>query len=538
MSPRTRSIVAASIALAVFVTLIAWFARRDRAVEQAPTIVPHVEASSLPTTQPELTRDPTESAREPTPPLPGEILERTKSAAATPAASEPVLCTVLGFVWPPSGGALDVNVRVYFVDHLGRREFSTASPDGEFSITGLAPGTWWVSCHARCGLAQTRIELDAREPERRLDLRLVPPREVRVRVTSTTGEPICVATLAAATLEHPGEWIDDAGDNSVQPLGVGHFQPSDSYAIPQSGGYIGSVELDVEPPVFVSLVRYQRVLATQRIERSGQDAEFVIDPRSPLLDKCSVRGRVVDATTRQPVAGAVVLVGGRIRATSPDAPGEFTFQGLWPGHYDVVVMPKHGSVVKHTGVLLEPGATLDLGDVELAPESWIDALVVDQQGHPVSTRFRIEPFDGRTGPNWRASVNDETASKDDGSLHIGGLIAGKYLLTLATGESSLWGRMVKLVDLSNGPVEGLRIELTPGVTLVVRAANENSLGVRWTMCNSNGLRVMSTRFSSLAPMALSFAPGTYTVEVETPNGAAPIVREVVLEKDPVELALP
>ena len=537
MSPRSRTIATASIALALLLVSIAWYTRRDHAAAQATT-APRVDSGSLPQPQPEVTPDTTANAREPTAQRASEVAEPTRGAAAPAAASEPVLCTVLGFVWPPSGGALEGNVRVNFIDHLGHLEVSNASLDGEYSITGLAPGTWWVACKTRCGFAQTCIELVASEPERRLDLRLVPPREVRVRVTSTTGEPLTVATLAAATLESPGDWIEDAGENAVQLLGVGHFQPNDSYAVPQSGGYIGSVELDVDPPVFVSLVRYQRVLATQRIERPGQDAEFVIDPHSPMLEKCSVLGRVVDATTRQPVAGAVVLVGGRVRASTPDAPGEFKFEGLWPGHYDVVVMPKRGSVIVHTGVLLEPGATLDLGDVELAPESWIDALVVDDNGQPVSARFRIQPFDGKTGPNWYASVNDETASKDDGSLHIGGLMSGKYRLTLGSSESVRWGRMVKLVDLSNGPVTGLRIEVAPGVTLAVRPTNEEALGMRWTLRNSEGVRVMSMRLSSVAPLALSFAPGKYTVEVEMPNGAAPIVRDVVLEKDPVELALP
>jgi hypothetical protein len=394
-----------------------------------------------------------------------------------------------------------------------------------------------VSCRAKCGTAQERIELDASEPERRLDLRLAERPGVLVRITSTTGEPISVVTCAVATLDAPGEWIEEADFNPVNHVGVGWFQPNDAWPRPQSGAYVGRIVLEVPPPVYVSLLRYQRVLATVRVERPGDDAQFVIDPNSRLLGECALRGRAVDATKRQPLSEALVFIGARISRSDPDAPGVFSASGLWPGRYDIVIC-KNGFGVVHTTALLEPGATLDLGDVEVQPESWINGLAVDAQGQGVFARLRIEPLDGKPMPVWRASVNDETTSKDDGTFHIGSLLPGKYLLKVVNTESLPWATKVQLVDTSIGPIEGVRVEVSPGVELVVRAANENAIGTRWTLRNSDGLRVMSMHLDSEVPMAMKFAPGTYTVEVEMPNGAAPRVREVVLASDPVELALP
>jgi hypothetical protein len=485
MSSRTRSITAVSIALVV--ATIGWFGQRDRTQAQAPAIVS---------------------------------------------------CKVLGFVRPAPGAQLDEKISLSFTDHLGRCEWANTDPAGAYSISGLAPGTWWVGCIANCGAEHTQIELVARQLERRLDLRLARRRAVRVRVTSTTGEPISVATLAAATLEDPGEWIDDADYGSTRPLGVGHFEAGDSYELPQSGAHIGSVVLDVEPPVFVSLVRYQRVLATQRIERLGQDAEFVIDPHSPLLDECSVRGRVVDATTRQPVTSAFVHVGGRMGGFGPQDVGQFKFQRLWPGRHRVAVMPKNGFAAVHIDVLLEPGATLDLGDIEVRAESWINGLVVDQQGHPLSEHFRIAALDGETAFPYPSSLDDHVTSDNDGSLHIGGLAPGRYLLKLARGKSLPKLAMIMLVDTNRGPVEGLRIEVVPGVDLVVRAASEAALGTHWIIRNSDGVPVISRDPLRLGPVAYTLAPGKYTVEVEMPNGAAPLVHEVVLASEPVELVLP
>jgi len=355
---------------------------------------------------------------------------------------------------------------------------------------------------------------------------------------TTTGEPIKFWARAVATLEAPGEWFDDAREDPLQPRVVGHFQSPTGAT--QSGGCIGRIVLAVEPPVFVSLLRYHRVLATQRVDVLGRDVEFVVDPRSPLLDKATLLGRAVSAASREPLAAVHVMLdglGSRFSDVDPSKPGAFSFTDAWPGWYCVWISAR-GFASSRISVLLEPGQTLDLGDIELQPETWVNALVIDERGNGVSAQFAIDPFGSESSTVWRSPTVEVRNTNGDGTLHIGGLLPGKYLLSLGPNPSLPWARMVKLVDTSNGPVENLRIDVSPGVALVIRAANEGAVGMRWTLRNSDGLRVMSTRLSGVTPVSLKFAPGKYTVEVDMPNGAAPLVHDIVLADEPVELALP
>jgi hypothetical protein len=83
----------------------------------------------------------------------------------------------------------------------------------------------------------------------------------------------------------------------------------------------------------------------------------------------TISGRVLDAATRKPIPGSVVVAlesqpaGAIVNATSPNSDGSFSFTAVAPGNYAIVVTGQNASKKSYTPVLvvgkgLAPGANL------------------------------------------------------------------------------------------------------------------------------------------------------------------------------------
>jgi len=533
----SRSVIAFVITLALAIAVASWFLRDDHAAAHAVAPAPQLETPASPPAQIANTPNAAEKSAASTLATPREEVATPASVAVAPTTTEPVLGTVYGFVKPIQADEPG-EVWLGFVDHLGKRERAQAGPDGAYSISGLALGSWWVSCGSSAASAKARIELDASEPNRRLDLTLSSSPEVRVKVTTPDGQPISGMWLfAVATREPPGVWIDEVRGSLNNTFGVGAWQGGMG-GKPPAPPYIGSIVLDIEPPVYVSLMRYQRVLATVRVEERGRDAEFVFDPTSPMLADASLRARAVDPQGA-PIAAAMVRLesnASRMSRPDPAQPGVVHFERLPPGNYELVIM-QQDFADSRTRILLEPGATLDLGDIRMELGLSIDGTVVDEGGRPVESTLSCDAFDRATGRAVRTMVGRVYKTDANGHLHIAGLTRGEFLLALEDRESD-FGRCAQMVDTRAGSVEGVHVVAARGVPLVVRPSGEEVATVRYTVRNADKVPVLSTRLWSVEPFAFKFAPGNYTVEVEMPNGVAPFVHKVVLADEPVELALP
>jgi hypothetical protein len=91
---------------------------------------------------------------------------------------------------------------------------------------------------------------------------------------------------------------------------------------------------------------------------------------SSRANSSTISGRVLDAATRKPVAGTVVVAlesqpgdGSIVNATSPDANGNFSFTAVRPGSYAIVVSGLNAAKQSYTPVLVVgkgviPGAKL------------------------------------------------------------------------------------------------------------------------------------------------------------------------------------
>src|SRR6185295_18266763 len=124
-------------------------------------------------------------------------------------------------------------------------------------------------------------------------------------------------------------WMARAGPEEKLPGN----STSDSYGI-----------LDVEgtPPVYVSAVLLDRVVATRLVPASIDKLTIEIPLDRLELITCGVKGRVIDGSTLAPVPSAMVsLLGSHGKQFQTDAAGEFSGDGLLPGIYtlSIVHMP-------------------------------------------------------------------------------------------------------------------------------------------------------------------------------------------------------
>jgi hypothetical protein len=99
---------------------------------------------------------------------------------------------------------------------------------------------------------------------------------------------------------------------------------------------------------------------------SGAVAEVEIS----VAGLAGVRGRVVDATTKAPVSGAIVFVEDE-RAARPDdgtaADGRFSLEGMTPGARALVILGGPSRSFERKPVTLVEGQVLEMGDIELSP---------------------------------------------------------------------------------------------------------------------------------------------------------------------------
>jgi hypothetical protein len=284
-------------------------------------------------------------------------------------------------------------------------------------------------------------------------------------------------------------------------------------------------------------MQYQRVLATQRIEPGVLEVTFTIDRDSPLLASGSLRFRFVDAETRavMPSNGAM-LVGFGMSVIRSDG-DVFRSDKLPPGYYEIRArVPEYEQLRKR--VLVEPGLEQDLGDLELNRERWISGTIVDDEGRALALNLLYDVYDRTLGAARSISVVTSVRANADGSFRIGGLSRDTYSIWL-NNQDEQWALWSKVIDTTAGPVENVRFELARGVPLVVRASNPDAWStVRFTIIDSTGERVRSTRLWAPEPQPILLARGNYVVEVRANASSAPKRIPITIASRPVELALP
>lgn len=288
--------------------------------------------------------------------------------------------------------------------------------------------------------------------------------------------------------------------------------------------------------MFVSLLNRQLVLATRRVERGERVVEFEIDATSWLAKMATVRARFIDATTRAPLAGAMVMVDGAAsRMCKLSDAGVLELKACELGWIDFLVTSGAYEFGQNR-VRIGPGFN-DVGDIAIAQAQFIAGRVIDEHGKGVEIGVDFELIDPTTGEVRRGMSGHGVKGNPDGSFRVGGLSLAQYRLTIRD-LTARWGLAAMVVDARHGSVDNVVFRLSRPTSLVVSASGENWRGVIFSIHSDDGSRLMSSRLDRAEPRKIPLAPGRYEIEVRSPELDQPRRIPITIGREPVELALP
>jgi len=553
MSTSRRALFPLLSAAAALVLLLVWRAGRDAAPSELGPAQgrPAVEGDAAELFVP----GPEGRAPEaPSVPLEAPARESLSAGAALGAPpDDPVQCLVYGRVTDAAGRPLssDERVGVGFVDALGVRLSARADDCGAYSIAGLAPGSWWLSCGSIFYRStKVRLVLDLARPVVRQDFALEAADVLRVKVTTPDGEPLWESLRAVdpplypelvpvATRAAPGEYFFEVRGSLNNPFGVGQFWQSGFGTDRLPPEYIGVVVLAEGPPVVVSLVNYHAVLATQRVEAGATEVAFTLTAEDVRARLATVRMRVVDAGTDEPLAGVrPTLAGGAMvasgRGLESGGDGTLVLEHQAPGKHELSLMAQ-GYELFRREVLAAAGAVTDLGTIALEREVEISGRVVDEAGAGVAATVgyrRLDREESSETSSWAANVKNDA----EGAFRIGRLGRGEYLLQVGARDEVRASAAV-LVDTRAGPVEGLRLVALPAATLVLVPPSAGWRELRFSIEDGAGRRVVHSRFYDEAPRAIRLAPGEYTLFLVSTDAGSGLGKRLVLGAEPQRVDL-
>jgi hypothetical protein len=476
--------------------------------------------------------------------------QRTETSGAVsetpenPAASAASTITLYGYVRPdPRRSALqDESTTVVVTNALGVRWTAKCAGDGAYSLTGLAPGEYWLSAYSTIdGSGRARAHLAPGTEAQLVDVALKLERDVWIKVVDAQGAPVKfrgVRAVAVATRERPGAWFDAVRGSLNERFGVGNFWDNGHASEKRPPDYFGRVVLYAEPPVWISLLNRQFVIDSVRIEPDQTEVVFVVEPGSKLLRAGSLRARFVESGTKTPLSGGSFQIDALATETgSLDEGGALESSHIAPGHV-VLRVHKSGLASTELRLRLEPGEVRDLGEIEVEAETWIQGTVHGPDGLEVGASVEHVAVDASTGEPLPQEGHFNHPTNHEGSFRIGGLSRHLYRVTVRPQDKGL-ARSSKLVDLRSGAgVDGVRFDLVPAVPLVISADENNWVDIAYTLRDERGEFVLRSRVWQAEPFPLPLAPGRYTLQCERDASPLGAPHEIVLVDRPVSLQLP
>ncbi|HEX6814017.1 MAG TPA: carboxypeptidase regulatory-like domain-containing protein [Planctomycetota bacterium] len=411
------------------------------------------------------------------------------------------------------------------------RSGNSAGP-GAFAIGGLQSGEWTLTCRAE-GFAphEASITLDDRAFQR-VDVELKPCWTVRVKIQGADGKsllqelqrktnwgmPYVIATEAPLAGDLP-----PTEQSRLIRFGLGEWRTYDGMggkAQPklQEQGYCGELLMDRAPPAHASLMLRTTLLQSQRIEPGQKELVFTLEASEVLAKHGTVKLRLVDGTSGNPIAGAGVQIataqgGGTGGKTGDD--GRVVIEHVLPG---IGMLQSHQRSQELEGlfryVRVPSGGTVDLGDVTLTAAQKITGVVVDGDGKPVNgASVQWTELDCRSFP--QALVDNRSALADaNGKFELWAAGRHRYVVfaRLFGGNDTRFGYAT--VDATAaGP---------PTVTITVGKPTSVKLDTGFDMTAGRLVTALASDRSPVAvatlgteyrPKSMLLLPGSYTIEI-------------------------
>jgi hypothetical protein len=464
--------------------------------------------------------------------------ERRAAAPPETTAADPIGILVSGTVHSTDGTPVaDANVSF-------RREAEYhsggSSANGAYAAVGLAPGEWTIGCRAD-GFAkyETKCTLDGRAFQQ-VDVELSPSWIVRVRIQSPAGEPLIdllrkqrlfEQPSVVATVEPLTGSLPVTEHSRIMGFGVGEWYGVDERSQQvdkklKEQGFAGELRLDQAPPVHAALLLRHVLLQSQRIEAGQREATFTIGVEEFAAAFGTVKLRLLDGATGQPLPGVMLGLNNAQRVgfgSKTDAEGRCTCEHVQPGLSTLDCTAKDHEWLS-LPVRVPAGGTLDLGDVVLSPAVKITGTVVGADGKPVTeASIRSMDLDRRTWP--QPFSNRRGAAVDaEGKFELFGCGRHRYVVQAWTRTNGLGFSTVDATGGAPGPVT---IALGTAARVALRAQFPPTVGYSLTVLRSDQVPVTALWLAGTSrPQTLLLLPGQYTVQIQ--DAADALVRSFAL----------
>jgi hypothetical protein len=390
---------------------------------------------------------------------------------------------------------------------------AAVDPQGNFKIEGAPIGTVQVSAAVespsftdrRTSSTQT-VEVTAGSAQQ-VNIEFRSDTVIRGRVTRN-GMPLGGANVAfystSRSQTNASVPTDDQGNYSVPGLEPGEYN--------------------------VSVFDMQRLSPYSTKYEVRGSGTFDIDFKTG-----SVRGRVIDAMTNEPVSDATVQFRGSdvrmMRVAATDANGTFSIDYMPPGAYTITASKDgFGNVTEEANI---PETGRDDIELRLSRNDGVTMHVVDgRDGRALNATVVVFDAQGRVAHDSRMSMRWGSGPSD---LRLP-LAPGSYTATV-----SAYGYASRSVSF-NSP-SNPNVALTPGGTIMVQSKHSQRRGMR--LVDANGMTYPRTSTQPYTwelppgsvPM-LNIAPGTYTLQLLNDNeSVAASVQVVVREGETVNVSL-
>ena len=147
----------------------------------------------------------------------------------------------------------------------------------------------------------------------------------------------------------------------------------------------------------------------------GEFVELFLTPESVLV------GRVVDALSGEPVAGATVRSGRSSAIALSDDEGQFRIEGLEPGIYKPKATTDHGFAEIAEAVHLGLGETSEMVELRLHAMALIEGQVVVTGAEPTPCEDGWVVLRGKSGQRYRSATEN-----GEGQVRLRGVMPGTY----------------------------------------------------------------------------------------------------------------
>lgn len=456
---------------------------------------------------------------------PAEPEPTTADRLSRPAAPPPDYAVVHGCVSDSSGKPVTA-AWVTFRDEGGRSTSVQTQQDGHYAIAGLEPGHWVIHVLAYEQGSEKDVPVTLEAGATRRDIVIPETLAIQVRFVTPEGEdlaaamrkegrvlPMMAAVIAVATKRPPGDHLPmtELGGHSV--YGAGRFRGRfDQRKKPLPEGVAGVLIVKEPLPVHVSAVFMHLVLETRKITEPVEELRFVIAPERVSACLATVKLRVLDASTNEPLPARVTIHSRQSRTFGPplarDEEGWLNYTNVPPGLKVLEIeAPDYESVL--TYVRVPRGGSQELGTFRLHKAVTIRGRVLDPAGQPVGCRLVVRHLDRMAFPQ-PLTLGRTWQSDAEGRFEVPSVGRGRHLLLA---EPQKWARAAVVADTSGGAVDNVEIRLREGTAVTLDTRSDGARHYLVTVRDARALPCYACTVRSSWPRRVSLAPGTYTIEI-------------------------